>query len=67
MQSIWKIQRLTEEQKKIRDNLSAELSINPVLSQLLVQRGIETVDEARRFFRPQIQDLYDPFLMNDMH
>lgn len=67
MQSIWKIQRLTDEQKKIRDNLSAELSINPVLSQLLVQRGIVTVEEARRFFRPQIQDLYDPFLMNDMH
>lgn len=38
---------------------------NPVAS-LLVQRGIETFEEARMFFRPGLEDLHDPFLMQDM-
>ena len=46
--------------------LSAELGIDSVLSQLLVQRGVETFEEARAFFRPRLEDLHDPFLMKDM-
>ena len=42
------------------------MGISPVLAQLLVQRGIHTFDEAKRFFRPQLTDLHDPFLMKDM-
>ncbi|MGE0078466.1 MAG: single-stranded-DNA-specific exonuclease RecJ [Bacteroidales bacterium] len=48
-------------------HLASELSIEPVLASLLVQRGIKTFDEAKRFFRPSLDDLYDPFLMKDMH
>lgn len=57
---------LSEEQNEIKNNLANELSISPILSQLLVQRGISTYDEARSFFRPDLNDLHDPFLMKDM-
>jgi len=43
-----------------------ELKVHPVLCAILVQRGIETFEEARSFFRPQLSDLHDPFLMKDM-
>ena len=46
--------------------LSAELGISKILTALLVQRGIRTIDEARRFFHPTLEDLHDPFLMKDM-
>jgi single-stranded-DNA-specific exonuclease len=46
--------------------LSSELGIDQVLSNLLVQRGIATFDQARDFFRPSLANLHDPFLMNDM-
>ena len=46
--------------------LSSELGIDPVLSKLLVQRGIGTFQEARAFFRPSLDNLHDPFLMKDM-
>lgn len=48
------------------DRLAAELGIDSVLSTLLVQRGIETFDQARAFFRPDLAALHDPFLMTDM-
>ena len=46
--------------------LASALGISPVLANLLVQRGIETPQEASRFFNPQLSDLHDPFLMKDM-
>ena len=46
--------------------LSAELGIDGVLAELLVQRGVETFEDARSFFRPRLEDLHDPFLMKDM-
>ena len=46
--------------------LAEELSIDLNLSNLLVQRGIHTFDQARSYFRPQLEDLHDPFLMKDM-
>ncbi|MFM9028386.1 MAG: single-stranded-DNA-specific exonuclease RecJ [Bacteroidota bacterium] len=45
---------------------ATELNISPVLANLLIQRGINTIDEARLFFRPSLDDLHDPFLMKDM-
>ena len=38
----------------------------PPISELLVQRGISSVEEAEKFFRPSLKDLHDPFLMPDM-
>ncbi|MFM2156427.1 MAG: hypothetical protein RL516_1176, partial [Bacteroidota bacterium] len=46
--------------------LAGELNIHPILAQLLVQRGVNTYDEAKHFFRPSLSDLHDPFLMKDM-
>ncbi len=46
--------------------LAAGLRISPVLANLLVQRGIDTVEKAEKFFNPRLADLHDPFLMKDM-
>ena len=46
--------------------LSAALGLSPVLANLLVQRGIDTVEKADKFFNPSLADLHDPFLMKDM-
>ena len=46
--------------------LAQELGISPILGQLLVQRGITKAADAKKFFRPQLPDLHDPFLMKDM-
>ena len=48
------------------NQLSSELGVDPVLAQLLVQRGVTTFQQARSFFRPDLADLHDPFLMKDM-
>ncbi|MFO7938314.1 MAG: single-stranded-DNA-specific exonuclease RecJ [Bacteroidales bacterium] len=49
------------------DHLVEVLGVNPVLANLLVQRDIHTFDQAKAFFRPQLEDLHDPFLMSDMN
>ena len=46
--------------------LSNELAVDSTTSFLLAQRGIETFEEAKNFFRPDLNDLHDPFLMKDM-
>ena len=53
-------------ERQIVESLSSELDISKPLAILLVQRGITNFDEARYFFRPQLIDLHDPFLMKDM-
>ena len=62
----WIYSELTDEQNEIKNKLAHELSISPVLAKLLVQRDIVTFDDARSFFRPDLNDLHDPFLMKDM-
>ncbi|MEA2106898.1 MAG: single-stranded-DNA-specific exonuclease RecJ [Bacteroidota bacterium] len=46
--------------------LAKELNIEPVLANLLVQRGVKTFEQSKAFFRPSLDNLYDPFLMKDM-
>lgn len=46
--------------------LSKELSIDFSLSKLLIQRGIDDFGKAKKFFRPSLKDLHDPFLLKDM-
>ena len=53
-----------DEEKAAR--LQAELKINLTLCKILVQRGIDSFDLARHYFRPQLEDLHDPWLMKDM-
>lgn len=47
-------------------SLQSSLGINSTICKILVQRGIRTFEEARSFFRPQLSQLHDPFLMKDM-
>jgi single-stranded-DNA-specific exonuclease len=63
MQKRWKI--LDAEPTKI-NALQESLKIHPVICKILVERGIETYDTARNFFRPSLADLHDPWLMKDM-
>ncbi len=62
----WNYQPPTHEQTEAAKELSKELGISPVLCRLLLERGINSAAEAKRFFRPQLHELHDPFLMNDM-
>lgn len=48
------------------DKLSQSININPILSKILVNRGITNFNEAKSYFRPSIEDCHDPFLMQDM-
>lgn len=47
-------------------SLQEQLNIHPTICQILVQRGIETYEQAKQFFRPSLDDLHDPFLMMGM-
>lgn len=66
MTNKWIEKTLDSQQNTTKKKLAAELNISPVLAQLLVQRDIHSFEEARRFFRPSLADLHDPFLMADM-
>lgn len=55
-----------EPEKEKIAHLSSTLQIDLSLAKLLCQRNIETFEEAKKFFRPSLDDLYDPFLMKDM-
>lgn len=48
------------------EQLAKALKVDGLVAQLLVQRGITTYAEAKKFFRPELTDLHDPFLMKDM-
>jgi single-stranded-DNA-specific exonuclease len=52
-------------EKKV-SQLSNDLSVDPILASLLVQRNIDTFKKAKEFFRPSLEDLHDPFLLKDM-
>ena len=60
----WIVKPVTDQEAVGR--LSAELGVDPVLASLLVQRGVTTFEQARSFFRPDLSELHDPFLMKDM-
>lgn len=66
MINTWIYKTHTENQLEVQNKLAEELSISPILAQLLVQREILTYEDARRFFRPDLADLHNPFLMTDM-
>ena len=66
MSYIWDYKAPSEAEKSTAADLANSLGINPVMGTLLVNRGIRTVDEARKFFRPQLTNLLDPFLFEDM-
>ncbi len=63
MEKRWNI--LNGDATKI-ELLQQSLKIHPVLCKILVQRGFETFDQAKDFFRPSLASLHDPWLMKDM-
>ena len=64
MENLWTLKALPE--KDIVCTLQESLGVSELIATLLAQRGIETFEEAKQFFRPQLSDLYNPFLMKDM-
>lgn len=62
----WNYEPPTSEEKAAAAELGDKLSISPILAHLLIRRGISTESGAKRFFRPQLADLINPFLMKDM-
>ena len=66
MTGKWNYLPLTPEEQKIETALAKRFAGCPPISELLVQRGISSVDEAERFFHPSLKNLHDPFLMPDM-
>jgi single-stranded-DNA-specific exonuclease len=63
MEKRWKI--LTPDTQK-SNLLQQSLKISPVICDILVQRTIETFEQSKKYFRPELTDLYDPWLMKDM-
>jgi len=57
---------IKEPQKDSINQLQKQLRIHPVICNLLIQRDIHTFDQAKKFFRPSLRELHDPFLMKDM-
>lgn len=62
----WNYVTPTSEETKAAKELGDKLNINTILALLLIRRGITTESAAKRFFRPQLADLINPFLMKDM-
>ena len=62
----WNYETPSPEQQKAAEELAAKLGMAPVLASILIKRGITTESAAKRFFRPQLGDLLNPFLMKDM-
>ena len=66
MISKWNYLPLTSEEQELEIELAKKFAGSPAIAELLVQRGITTVEEAEHFFNPSLSDLHDPFLMRDM-
>lgn len=62
----WNYEPPTFEQTEKAKELAESTNISPVLGQMLVKRGIDTPEAVRSFFRPQLHELHNPFLMKDM-
>lgn len=62
----WNYRPPTSAETQAANELGEKLNINPILARLLIRRGITTESAAKRFFRPALSDLINPFLMKDM-
>ena len=62
----WNYEPPTSDRAVAAKELAEKIGMSPILADLLIQRGIKTESAAKRFFRPMLNELIDPFLMNDM-
>ena len=60
----WTLKSKPEKEKV--QKLQNELQVDEIIATLLIQRGVETYDQAKTFFRPTLNDLHNPYLMKDM-
>ncbi|MGI8469154.1 MAG: single-stranded-DNA-specific exonuclease RecJ, partial [Pyrinomonadaceae bacterium] len=63
MQKRWTILKHDREQTA---NLAKDLKVSPIVAALLISRGYDTPEKARKFFNPTIEDLHEPFLLKDL-
>jgi single-stranded-DNA-specific exonuclease len=66
MNNEWVLLPSTQEQQDKGDEIAAGLSVHPVIARLLAQRGVMSVEEAKCFLWPSLDNLHDPFMMNNM-
>ena len=66
MQFKWNYEPPTPDRQQAAKELAEKIGMSPIMASLLIQRGIKTESAAKRFFRPMLNELIDPFLMNDM-
>ena len=62
----WNYEPPTSDRAAAAKELAEKIGMSPIIANLLIQRGIKTESAAKRFLRPMLNDLIDPFLMNDM-
>ena len=62
----WNYEPPTPERQQAAKELAEKIGMSPIVADLLIGRGIKTESAAKRFFRPMMNELIDPFLMNDM-
>jgi single-stranded-DNA-specific exonuclease len=60
----WTLKPQPEKEKV--DKLAKELQVDPIIASILCQRNIETFEDAKKYFRPSLEEIHDPFLMKDM-
>ncbi|TFV95918.1 single-stranded-DNA-specific exonuclease RecJ [Algoriphagus kandeliae] len=64
MEYVWKTK--PKASQAALEKLSKEINVNPTLANVLINRGVESFDQAKDFFRPSLSQLHDPFLMKGM-
>ncbi|WP_296702496.1 single-stranded-DNA-specific exonuclease RecJ [Algoriphagus sp.] len=64
MEYVWKQKPRTS--IELVEQLGREINVNPILSNMLFNRGVESYETAKNYFRPSLSHLHDPFLMKDM-
>lgn len=62
-----KVLRIPSPDVNLQDRLSRELGISSVLAQVLLNRGLNSADEAEKFLNPEVKDFLDPYSFSDMH
>lgn len=66
MTNKWKLQPFSVAEMTAGAEIAKEMRLSPVVGQLLARRGIDTVEKVKAFFKPNLKELHDPFLMKDM-
>ena len=66
MPKAWEIRRYTPEDEGLANTLASQLGLYPAIGRLLVDRGIKSKEQAQDFFTPSLEQLHDPFLLEDM-